>query len=44
MRSQLSKLYNQFWMPLKNYTRNLIRFIRNRNEDDNHFNNPFVIF
>lgn len=42
MRSQLSRFYNEFWMPFKNYTGNLIRFIRNK--DDNDFNNPFVIY
>lgn len=44
MRFQLSKLYNQFWMPLKKYTSNLIRVIRKKDKDDNHFNNPFVIY
>lgn len=44
MRSQLNRLYNQMWIPLKNYTRNLIKFIRKRDEDDHHFNNPFVIY
>ena len=43
MRSQLSKLYNQLWIPLIRYASNLIRFIRKRDEDDNNFNNPFVI-
>lgn len=45
MRSQLNRLSGQFWMHLKNYTSNLIKFIRSkRDEDDNHFDNPFVIF
>ena len=44
MRSQLSNMYNQIWIPLKIYTKNLIRFIRKRDQDDNHFNNPYAIF
>jgi hypothetical protein len=44
MRYQLRNLYNQIWMPLKKFTRNVIRIIRKRDEDDNHFNNPFAIF
>lgn len=44
MPSQLIKLYNQFWVPLKKYTNNLKRLIRKRDEDDHNFNNPFVIY
>lgn len=44
MRSQLSNWYNQFWMPLKLYTNYFIRSIRKKDDDDNQFNNPFVIF
>lgn len=43
MRSQFSNLYNQACMVLKFYTSNLLNFIRKRDEDDNHFNNPFII-
>lgn len=43
MRSHLSNLYDQYWKPLKKITSDLIRFIRKR-DDDNHFNNPFVIY
>lgn len=43
MYSKLSKLYNRFCMNLKNYNENLIRFITKKDDDD-HFNNPFVIF
>ena len=42
MRSQLSKLYHQQRMYLKNCINYWIRFIRNK-DDDHHFNNPFVI-
>ena len=44
MRSKLSMLYNQLRIPFKYYTRNLLRFIRKRDEDDHNFNNPFVIY
>lgn len=44
MRSQLSQLYNQFWVTFKKYTSNLIRSIRKNDEDDHNFNNPFVIY
>jgi predicted nucleotide-binding protein (sugar kinase/HSP70/actin superfamily) len=44
MRSQLSNWYNQFWMPFKYYISYMIRSIRKKDEDDNQFNNPFVIF
>lgn len=44
MRSQLSKWYNQFWMPVKFYVKQLIKSIRNKDEDDNQFDNPFIIY
>ena len=44
MQSQLSRLYNQLWIPFKNYMRKLRRIIRKRDEDNHHFNNPFVIY
>jgi hypothetical protein len=43
MRSQLNRLYNQLWTPLIRYASDLLKFIRKNDEDDNHFNNPFVI-
>jgi hypothetical protein len=30
--------------PFINYISNLIKFIRKKDDDDNHFNNPFVIY
>jgi hypothetical protein len=36
--------YNQYWMPFKIYTKYLIRRILKKDEDDNQFNNPFVIY
>jgi hypothetical protein len=44
MRSQLSNLYNHIRTHLKIYTKNLAKFIRKKDEDDNHFNNPFIIY
>ncbi|WP_262497278.1 hypothetical protein [Niastella vici] len=44
MRYPISKLYHHVWTPIKNYTKNLIRFISKNDEDDHHFNNPFVIY
>lgn len=40
MRSTLSNWYNQYWMPLKQYTQFFIRCIRNNDHD----NNPFIIY
>lgn len=39
-----SNWYNQYWMPFKWYTKYLIRRICKNNEDDNQFNNPFIIY
>jgi hypothetical protein len=44
MRYQVSNLYNQLWKSLKEYSSNLLRFIRKRGKDDSDFNNPFVIY
>ena len=43
MREQLSRLYNAWWMPFKKQMGHFLKFIRKRDENDNHFNNPFVI-
>lgn len=36
--------FDQYWVPFKMQTKNLIRRILNKNDDDNQSNNPFVIF
>jgi hypothetical protein len=35
---------DQYWMPFKIYTKYWIRRILKKDEDDNQFNNPFVIY
>jgi hypothetical protein len=44
MRHHISNLYNQLWTSLKKYSSNLLKVIRKNDKDDNHFNNPFVIY
>jgi hypothetical protein len=44
MRSSLSRLYRQFRVPFKQYTNYFIRRILKKDQDDDSFNNPFIIF
>jgi hypothetical protein len=44
MRSQISNWYNQFWVPFTYYMKQVVKRIRKKDEDDNQFDNPFIIY
>jgi len=44
MRYHLSYLYNQLSKSFKKCSSNLLRVIRKNDNDDNQFNNPFIIY